>query len=271
MGLRCQWPGLVTHLGLLGANLLVAPGIRPRPVEHPARDRRQPRAVYKCWTRMRIFYGPLFLAVTCSAEEYKNSGFSARRLRMLPYSSHCLVRSGYMYCVSYGSVLTLFLRPLVSDSHLFVALPEEYMIWIFWEMTSGIISVCSALGSTVDTCFCQSTRLWGVSRIFYVNVNSDLEGTSWLSLSTETGLHSANCAADREDLTGTVLGLVDTPIDVQRQVPWFREYRRGDSAVAVRSCVSSTRSSLSKVALLHFAAFFALRPHGRECPFFSPR
>ena len=21
----------------------------------------------------------------------------------------------------------------------------------------------------------------------------------------------------------------------------------------------------------HFAAFFALRPHGRECPFFSPR
>ena len=43
-------------------------------------------------------------------------------------------------------------RTLVSDSHLFVASPEEYMIWIFWEMTSGIISICSALGSTVDTC-----------------------------------------------------------------------------------------------------------------------
>ena len=42
--------------------------------------------------------------------------------------------------------------PLVSDSHLFVASPEEYMIWIFWEMTSRIISTCSALGSTVDTC-----------------------------------------------------------------------------------------------------------------------
>ena len=41
---------------------------------------------------------------------------------------------------------------LVSDGHLFVASPEEYMIWIFWEMTSGIISICSALGSTVDTC-----------------------------------------------------------------------------------------------------------------------
>ena len=44
------------------------------------------------------------------------------------------------------------LRPLVSDSHLFVASPDEYMIWIFWEMTSGIISICSALGSKVDTC-----------------------------------------------------------------------------------------------------------------------
>ena len=115
---------------------------------------------------------------------------------------------------------------LVSDSHLFVASPEEYMIWIFWEMTSGIIPVCCALGSTVDTCSCQSARLWGVSHIIYVNVNSDPEGTSWLSLSTETGLHSANCAADREDLTGTVLGLiVDAPVVVQRQMPWFRQYR----------------------------------------------
>ena len=56
-------------------------------------------------------------------------------------------------------------------------------------------------------------EVWGVSHIFYVNVNSDSEGTSWLSLSTETGLHSANCAADREDLSGTVLGLiVDEPV-----------------------------------------------------------
>ena len=39
----------------------------------------------------------------------------------------------------------------------------------------------------------------------YVNVNSDSEGTSWLSLSTEARLHRANSAADREDLTGTVL------------------------------------------------------------------
>ena len=46
---------------------------------------------------------------------------------------------------------------------------------------------------------------------------------------------------------------------------------RGDSAVAVRSCGSSTRSSLSEGCFLpHFAAFLALRPHGRECPFFQP-
>ena len=33
------------------------------------------------------------------------------------------------------------LEPLVSDSRLFVASPEEYMIWIFWEMTSGIFRI----------------------------------------------------------------------------------------------------------------------------------
>ena len=51
---------------LFRANPLVAPGLRSRPVEHPAGDHRQPRAVYKYWARLRIFYGPLFLAVTCS-------------------------------------------------------------------------------------------------------------------------------------------------------------------------------------------------------------
>ena len=156
------------------------------------------------------------------------------------------------------------------------------MIWIFWEMTSGIISVCSALGSTVDTCFCQSTRLWGVSHIFYVNVNS-------LSLSTETGFLSGNCAADREDLTGTILGLiVDAPVVVQRQVPWFRQYRipwrfRSCSLVntwpmsllCFLTVVSSTRSSLSdggfRRILRHFSrssSFLELSARGQ---FSSPR
>ena len=58
------------------------------------------------------------------------------------------------------------LRSLVSDSHLFVASPDEYMIWIFWEMTSGINSMCSALGSTVDTCMASVYEVWRVSLFF---------------------------------------------------------------------------------------------------------
>ena len=90
-----------------------------------------------------------------------------------------------------------------------------------------------------------------------------------MSLSTETGLHSANCAADREDLTQ-----VQFLVWFMRPLMCSDRCRgsdstefRGDSAVAVCSCGSSTKSSLSKGLLLHFAAFFALRPSGRECPF----
>ena len=35
-------------------------------------------------------------------------------------------------------------------------------------------------------------------------------------------MHSAHCAAEHGDLTGTVLGMVvDAPVVVQRQVPWL--------------------------------------------------
>ena len=55
------------------------------------------------------FYVPLYLAVTCSvlraAEEYKKFVFSGRQLLVLPYSSQCLVRSGYTDCVSSGGIL----------------------------------------------------------------------------------------------------------------------------------------------------------------------
>ena len=80
------------------------------------------------------------------------------RLRMLPYSLHCLVRNGYMYCVSYGSGLTLFLRPLVSDSYLFALSPEEYTIWIFWEMTSRYFRIQLRLVRQC-TCSCQFTEV----------------------------------------------------------------------------------------------------------------
>ena len=130
------------------------------------------------------------------------------------------------------------------------------MIWIFREMTSGIIFRCSALGSTVDTCMASVYEVMAVSHIFFVNVNSDPEGT--LSLSTETGLHSANCAADREDLTGTVLGFA-----VMRPLLCSDRCRgsdstefRGDSAVTVRCCGSSTRSSLSEGGFAAFCGIF---------------
>ena len=47
----------------------------------------------------------------------------------------------------------LFLRPLVSGSHLFERLPEKYRVAYFREMTPGMVSVFSTLlGSTADTC-----------------------------------------------------------------------------------------------------------------------
>ena len=51
----------------------------------------------------------------------------------------------------------------------------------------------------------------------------------------DLGTHSAHCAADRGDLTGTVLGMVvDAPVVVQRQVPRLgRAENCGVSAVAV--------------------------------------
>ena len=58
---------------------------------------------------------------------------------------HCRTHGGRCPCCGGRAV------SLVSDSHLFFSSLEEYTLWIFWEMTSGIISVCRPLGSTVDT------------------------------------------------------------------------------------------------------------------------
>ena len=74
----------------------------------------------------------------------------------------------------------VFLRPLISGSHLFGASPDEYMAWIFWEMTSGFISVCSALGSTVDTCVaCLDSQV--IRGLFAAGeITSCLHGNSWV-------------------------------------------------------------------------------------------
>ena len=46
----------------------------------------------------------------------------------------------------------IFLRALVSGSHLFELLPEEYRVASFLETTPGMVSVFSTLlGSTADT------------------------------------------------------------------------------------------------------------------------
>ena len=102
-----------------------------------------------------------------------------------------------------------------------------------------------------------------------MNANSDPEGTS------ETGLHSANCAADREDLTGTVLGLVvDAPVVVQRQVQTvqnsveipqlqFGEQVADVPVMLARSCGSSTRSSLSDGG---FSRILLLFSRSSVCP-----
>ena len=128
------------------------------------------RFLVRQWIHVSSVHGGLVLG-SCDR-------FSSCSL-LFPYTAQCLVLSGTCYAAVYGVVeFHVFyvkrwitdpevdsrlsghvFRHLVSGSHLFVASPEEYMIWIFWEMTSRIISVCSALSSTVDTYFCQSTRL----------------------------------------------------------------------------------------------------------------
>ena len=40
-------------------------------------------------------------------------------------------------------------------------LPEEYMDWIFWEMTSGIFPCFALSGSTLDTCTASGYEAFG--------------------------------------------------------------------------------------------------------------
>ena len=40
-------------------------------------------------------------------------------------------------------------------------LSEEYMNWIFWEMTSGIFPYFALCGSTVDTCMASGYEAFG--------------------------------------------------------------------------------------------------------------
>ena len=150
-------------------------------------------------------------SLSCSAEECKNSGFSARRLRMLPYSSHCLVRSGCMYCVSYGSGLTLF--STVS------------CIWqsLFRCVARGVHDV-NLLGDDFWNCF-RVRCSWFDSGYMFLPVYELI----WKKIT--------------------------------------RFYVPGGPRIGFHRGPDDLRMAF----LPHFATFFALRTHGRECPFFSPR
>ena len=64
----------------------------------------------------------------------------------------------------------ILLRPLVSGSHLFVLLPEEYRFAFLREMTPGMFPVFSTtLASTADTCSASVYRLyWKKFTLSYV-------------------------------------------------------------------------------------------------------
>ena len=58
-----------------------------------------------------------------------------------------------------GDDVVLFYGPLYLDVTCSSCLPEEYMLLLFREMTSGMVSVFSTLlGSTADTCIGISLR-----------------------------------------------------------------------------------------------------------------
>ena len=106
----------------------------------------------------------LFLDLLCQKEEEVEAddledGVSVTgcRLRSTRTGSGSTVDTCSYVSPVHASRGRYFYAPFVPDSHLFGASLEKYVIWIFWEMTSGIISACSALGSTVDTCIASVT------------------------------------------------------------------------------------------------------------------
>ena len=90
-------------------DLLVAIACSTLPVAHPAGDHRQPRAVYNYWARMRIFYGPLYLAVTCSVLVCLRSAcvdfFRETTSGFISVFSASWFDSGYMFLPVYGGFL----------------------------------------------------------------------------------------------------------------------------------------------------------------------
>ena len=172
----------------------------------------------------------------------------------------------------YMEIKTVFYEPLF-------VLPEEYALE---EFHAFLRAGCARSVRTWESgvilrapCFWQSWIFWLHYRDRYTE---------------------QHCAEVRCDPTGAVLGSVrDAPVVVQRQarhgpdsaencleVPQVQYLAVVDVAVIsqrqsrlcweVPQIGSSTRCSRSEMRVWpQFAAFFVLRPAGRECPFFSPR
>ena len=135
-----------------------------------------------------------------------------------------------------------------------MASPEEYMIWIFWEMTSGIIFQMQC--SWFDSGYMYGVSLLAVSHIFFVNVNSDPEGTLSLSQRQVFTVQTVQQTVKISQVQFLALLLMRPLLCSDRcRVSDSTEFR-GDSAVAVRCCGSSTRSSLSEGGFVAFRGIF---------------
>ena len=145
----------------------------------------------------------------------------------------------------------------------------------FWTSLSSCSS-CSSSNSSTRSWRCpgfRSSTAWWFASAF--------------SCATET-VRTVQTAQKTRDVTGAVLGdVVDTPVDVStrgvmvqtvQKTVWRCRVRRGCGRPCDHRCITgSSEQFLVKLRWLwrglfpHFAAFFALRPDGRECSFFSPR
>ena len=107
--------------------------------------------------------------------------------------------------------------------------------------------------------------------IFYVNVNLDPEVDS-----RRENLDIISASSIWQFLRQLQRLLEEFQVFFYVKVDTNSEVDFGACPGAVRTRKSGHYSyelsdDVSRGILSHFAAFFALRPHGRECPFFSPR
>ena len=164
---------------------------------------------------VKVFFGPLFLAVTCSADSRPALLFSENSAMLGPQwfmfasfyvlvdflvsprekvDSDPEVASLWAQIALSLSVAGTFVfiavcdPPLVSDSHLLGVSPEDYKIWIFWEILPELFLYSALSGSTADTC---GASVYGVFHILRELVDYGSSGRfSTCSFSAFAWFHS---------------------------------------------------------------------------------